>query len=128
MEISADKQHVTLRIQQTYDAAGLEALIAQLTEARAALEPAVAAFPPSREEGEDAAARRARGDPRVQVAVMRDGNTRFWVRHEGIGWFGFNLPVERANMLASVILDATSHLGPVDDLARLKRRQSDLYH
>src|SRR5207244_3809249 len=57
MEISADKQHVTLRIQQTYDAAGLEALIAQLTEARAALEPAVPAFPPSREEGEDAAAR-----------------------------------------------------------------------
>jgi hypothetical protein len=42
----------------------------------------------------------AGGDPRLQVAVMRDGLTRFWVRHEGLGWFGFNLPVERARTLA----------------------------
>jgi hypothetical protein len=77
---------------------------------------------------EDAAAARARGDPFVQVAVMRDGVTRFWVRHGGLGWFGFNLPVERANLLANYILDMTTQGERSVDLTRVKRRMSDLSH
>ena len=59
---------------------------------------------------------------------MRDGVTRFWVRHGGLGWFGFNLPVERANLLANSILDLTSQGERSVDLTRVKRRMSDLSH
>ena len=128
MHLSDDKQHAALEIRGSYDAAQLEALIAELSALRGAMAPPVPALPPMTHNTEDAAAARARGDPCVQVAVMRDGVTRFWVRHGGLGWFGFNLPVERANLLANYILDMTSHGERSVDLTRVRRRQSDLSH
>jgi len=128
MQLTADKQHAELEIHGVYDASQLEDLINELAAVRAAMAPPIPATPPARREGEDAAAARARGDPVVQVAVMRDGNTRFWVRHCGLGWFGFNLPVERANLLASHILDLTTGGDRSTDFSRLQRRQSDTCH
>jgi hypothetical protein len=65
----------------------------------------------------------------VQVAVMRDGLTRFWVRHSGLGWFGFNLPVERASTLANYILGLTgTRPPPAAEALRTRRRKSDLSH
>ena len=127
MHLTSDKKHAALEIRGTFDATQLELLIRELAAARAAMEPPIPATPPARE-GDDAAASRARGDPVVQVAVMRDGHARFWVRHDGLGWFGFNLPVERASQLASVILDMTNPGEQQSELARLKRRESDFYH
>ena len=128
MQLSDDKQQAALDIRGRYDAAHLETLIAELSALRAAMAPPVPALPPMTNNTEDAAAARARGDPCVQVAVMRDGVTRFWVRHGGLGWFGFNLPVERANLLANYILDMTSPGERSVDLTRVRRRQSDLSH
>jgi hypothetical protein len=128
MHLSDDKTRATLALDATVDAAGLESLILQLSAVRSAMLPSVPPAPPARPEGEDAAATRARGDPVVQVAVMRDGHTRFWVRHAGLGWFGFNLPVERAQLLASQVLEMTAEHAQGDDFTRLKRRVSDLYH
>jgi hypothetical protein len=128
MHLSEDKQQAAIEVQGSYDAAGLESLITQLSALRSAMIPAVPALPPMTNNAEDAAAARARGDPFVQVAVMRNGVTRFWVRHGGLGWFGFNLPVERATMLANYILDVTSPREGLADAARAKRRQSDLSH
>lgn len=129
MRLSEDKRHAELEIQGTYDVASLEALIAQLSALRSAMAPPVPALPPMTNKPEDAAAARARGDPCVQVAVMRDGLTRFWVRHAGLGWFGFNLPVERANMLATHILDlTTTSRGSATDFSQVRRRESDVTH
>lgn len=128
MHLSDDKQQAALDIHGTYDAARLEALIAELSALRGAMIPAVPAMPPMTNNAEDAAAARARGDPFVQVAVMRDGVTRFWVRHGGLGWFGFNLPVDRANMLANYILDVTTPRNEAADVNRVRRRQSDVSH
>lgn len=128
MQLTDDKKHAALEIQGQYDVAGLEALIAELSELRAAMVPPVPTLPPMTNNSEDAAATRARGDPCVQVAVMRDGVTRFWVRHGGLGWFGFNLPVDRANLLAHYILDMAMPRGRPVDLSRVRRRQSDLSH
>jgi hypothetical protein len=128
MHLTSDKKLAELEINGAYDAAQLEILIQELSDVRAAMEPPIPKAPPPRPEGEDAAAIRAQGDPVVQVAVLRDGKTRFWVRHQGLGWFGFNLPVERASMLATVILDLTSDREAPEALAALRRRQSDLYH
>jgi hypothetical protein len=126
MRLSEDKRHAELEIQGTFDVANLETLISAL---RASMAPAVPAMPPMTNQPEDAAAARARGDPCVQVAVMRDGLTRFWVRHAGLGWFGFNLPVERANMLATHILDLTTSLrGHGADFSQVRRRESDVTH
>ena len=127
MHVTSDKKHAELEIRGTFDAVQLEILIRELAAVRASMEPPISATPPARD-GDDAAATRARGDPVVQVAVMRDGHARFWVRHDGLGWFGFNLPVDRASQLASVILEMTSAGEGQSELARLKRRQSDLYH
>jgi hypothetical protein len=127
MHLHDDKKHAEIEVRGAFDAAGIEALITDLARLRAGMEPPIPCSPPPREP-EDVAAVRARGDPVVQVAVMRDGHTRFWVRHDGLGWFGFNLPVERASQLASVILEMTGHPDGHNELARLKRRESDLYH
>src|SRR4051794_3019052 len=76
MHLTSDKKHADLEIRGTFDVAQLELLIRELSAVRAEMEPPVSATPPARE-GDDAAAARARGDPVVQVAVMRDGHTRF---------------------------------------------------
>lgn len=128
MQLSADKTRANLDIQGDFDAAALESLILQLSSLRSAMEPPVPATPPAGNSVEDAAASRARGDPCVQVAVMRGGLTRFWVRHGGLGWFAFNLPVERASMLANYILETTNPAGRGMDLSAVRRRDSDLTH
>jgi len=127
MHLNDDQKRAELDVRGSFDAAGIEALITDLARLRARMQPPIPGTPPPREP-EDVAAARAKGDPVVQVAVMRDGQTRFWVRHDGLGWFGFNLPVDRASQLASVILEMTGHPEGENELARLKRRESDLYH
>jgi hypothetical protein len=64
----------------------------------------------------------------VQVAVMRDGMARFWVRHGGLGWFAFNLPVERARILAEYILGLTTPRAQMREFLGRKRRASDICH
>jgi hypothetical protein len=59
---------------------------------------------------------------------MRDGVTRFWVRHAGLGWFAFNLPVDRARMLAEYILGITPPPTSREHLLGVKRRESDSMH
>ena len=127
MHLTPDRKLAQLEISGNLDADQVGALIAELSAMRATMVPPVPKSPPGGHEEEDAAIARAQGDPVVQVAVMRDGHTRFWVRHDGLGWFGFNLPVERASVLANVILDMTNHRAQ-PDLSAYKRRASDLYH
>ncbi len=128
MRVSEDKLSATLDMQGTYRADEIEALIQQLSALRAQMLPAVPMSPGDGNPERDPAARRAGGDPRVQVAVMRDGLTRFWVRHEGLGWFGFNLPVERARTLAQYILGLALPREQAREFHALKRRASDLPH
>jgi hypothetical protein len=128
MHLSADKTRAILELEGTFDAAGVEDLILRLSAMRSAMEPPIPNTPPPASSEEDAAASRAKGDPCVQVAVMRGGMTRFWVRHGGLGWFAFNLPVERANLLANYILETTNPGGHGMDLSSVRRRESDLTH
>jgi hypothetical protein len=129
MKVSNDKRHATVEIHGSYSAGELEGLIEQLSALRAQMSPAVPTAPPMTNRTEDSAAARSRGDPLVQVAVMRDGMTRFWIRHGGLGWFAFNLPVQRATQLAQHIIDvAAPHEQRSDDLFKRKRRHSDLSH
>jgi hypothetical protein len=128
VQISDDKQYAAIDIQGTYGVEDLENLIAELSACRAEMEPAVPIAPPTTNGTEDPVAARARGDPCVQVAVMRNGVTRFWVRHAGLGWFAFNLPVERAHMLAQYILGLTTQREQTRDFFGRKRRESDVSH
>jgi hypothetical protein len=128
VHISEDKHCATIEVHGAHSAAELETLIADLTALRAAMLPAVPLAPPTNAKEEDPAAARAQGDPCVQVAVMRDGLTRFWVRHAGLGWFAFNLPIERARALAQYILGLTTQKDDSQDFIARKRRDSDLFH
>ena len=128
MKVSDDKQHAAIDIRGTYDARGMEKLIEELSQVRAAMIPAVPLAPATTNTAEDPAAARARGDPCVQVAVMRDGVTRFWVRHAGLGWFAFNLPVERARMLAEYVLGITTPQTSREEFLGVRRRESDSMH
>lgn len=128
MQISDDKRFAAIDIQGTYGVADLEKLIAQLSACRAEMEPAVPKSPPTTNGEEDPAAARARGDTCVQVAVMRNGLTRFWVRHAGLGWFAFNLPLDRAHTLAQYILGLTTQREQARDFFGRKRRESDVSH
>ena len=128
MDISADKLQATIDIHGAYGADELEKLIAELSELRAGMTPPVPMAPPTTNAAEDPAAVRARGDPCVQVAVMRNGMTRFWVRHGGLGWFAFNLPVERARLLAQYILGLTLRQDDARSFFGRKRRESDVSH
>lgn len=128
MKISDDKKHTAIEIHGMYVAAELEKLIEELSALRASMLPAVPMAPATTNSPEDPAAARARGDPCVQVAVMRDGVTRFWVRHAGLGWFAFNLPVERARGLAEYILGLTEKRESREEFLGQKRRDSDVMH
>jgi hypothetical protein len=128
MHVSEDKLSATLEVQGTYCAHEIEALIGKLSALRAEMLPGVPMTPGNGSAGDDPATERARGDPCVQVAVMRDGLARFWVRHEGLGWFGFNLPVERARTLAQYILGLAIPREQAREFHGLKRRASDLSH
>jgi hypothetical protein len=128
LKVSDDKQEATIDVHDTYTAAGVEKLIEELSALRASMLPAVPMSPTTTNSPEDAAAARARGDPCVQVAVARDGMTRFWVRHAGLGWFAFNLPVERARMLAEYILGLTAQQERREEFLGQKRRESDVMH
>jgi hypothetical protein len=128
VKVTEDKQRAVIEINGTYGAADLESLIAKLSAMRSSMEPAVPAAPPATNPEEDPAAARARGDPCVQVAVMRDGVTRFWIRHAGLGWFAFNLPIERARMLAQYILGLTMPQEHREEFFERKRRETDLSH
>ena len=132
MRVSKDKQSAKVEVQGTYSAEEIEGLIGKLSALRAQMLPAVPMAPGNgigSGNGErEPAAGRAGGDPCVQVAVMRDGLTRFWVRHEGLGWFGFNLPVERARTLAQYILGLAVPREQAREFHGLKRRASDLSH
>ncbi len=127
MRVSEDKRSATVELRGTYGAEEIEGLIAKLSALRAQMLPAVPIAPGDGNHERDPAAGRAGGDPCVQVAVMRDGLTRFWVRQEGLGWFGFNLPIERARILAQYILGIAMPREQAD-FHGLKRRASDLSH
>ena len=128
MRVSEDKLSATVELSGTYGAEEIEGLIAKLSALRAQMLPAVPMAPGEANRERDPALGRAGGDPCVQVAVMRDGLTRFWVRHEGLGWFGFNLPVERARTLAQYILGLALPRDQAREFHGLKRRASDLSH
>jgi len=128
MRVSEDKLSATVDVQGTYCAEEIEGLIGKLSALRARMLPAVPMAPGNGKPESDPAAGRAGGDPCVQVAVMRDGLTRFFVRHEGLGWFGFNLPVERARTLAQYILGLAIPREQAREFHGLKRRASDLSH
>jgi hypothetical protein len=128
MRVSEDKLAATVEIHGTYRADEVEGLIAKLSALRAQMQPAVPLSPGAEGREAEPAAARAGGDPCVQVAVMRDGLTRFWVRHEGLGWFGFNLPVERARTLATYILGLALPREHAREFIGRKRRASDLSH
>jgi hypothetical protein len=128
MRIAEDKQSATVEIHGDYCVEEIEGLIAKLSALRAQMLPAVPMAPGDAGRERDPAAQRAGGDPCVQVAVMRDGLTRFWVRHEGLGWFGFNLPVERARTLAQYILGVAIPHEQARAFHGLKRRASDSSH
>ena len=128
MRISEDGRSAAIEIQGDFRADEVEALIGQLAALRAQMLPGVPLAPSECKRADDPAAGRAGGDPRVQVAVMRDGLTRFWVRHEGLGWFGFNLPVERARTLAQYILGLAAPRSQSREFHELKRRAQDLPH
>lgn len=127
MNLSEDNAVATLDIQGAYRADEMERLIQELSRLRASMSPPVP-MAPGCEPREDPAAARAGGDPCVQVAVMRDGMTRFWVRHEGMGWFGFNLPVDRARTLAQYILGLAMPREQAREFFEQKRRSSDRSH
>ena len=128
MRVSEDKRSATVELQGTYCAEEIEGLIGKLSALRAQMSPAVPMAPGDGVREGDPVLGRAGGDPCVQVAVMRDGLTRFWVRHEGLGWFGFNLPVERARTLAQYILGLALPRDQAREFHGLKRRASDLSH
>ena len=128
MRVSEDKLSATVEVQGTYSAHEIEALIAKLSALRSQMLPGIPMSPADAQRECDPAAGRAGGDPCVQVAVMRDGLTRFYVRHEGLGWFGFNLPVERARTLAQYIMGLSLPHEQARDFHGLKRRASDLSH
>jgi len=128
MDVSEDKRVATIDVHGSYCAEEIERLIEQLSMLRSQMQPAVPMSPGGCPIESDPAAKRAAGDPCVQVAVMRDGMTRFYVRHEGLGWFGFNLPVDRARTLAQYILGLAIPREQAREFYGRKRRASDPSH
>ncbi len=113
MKLSDDKQTLHLDIRGPHTAAELDSLIRSLALQRANMEPAVAA---SRTEiaglADDAVL--IEKDPALSIAALRGGGFRLWVRNRGLGWLAYEINVQVARSIYTLIGKHTSGIEAVD--------------
>lgn len=83
----------TITIEGQHNATQIENLIYELSKARAQMEPGV---PFDYRLSEKDAIIGIHENPYFQIARLRDGTIRFWMRHSGIGWLCYTVPVDQA--------------------------------
>ncbi len=97
MELSDNKESVTLSISGNLSTTEVETLIADLSVVRANMQPAVPFAQPKPEDlNDDSANISCQDDPRLSVRLLHDGRIRLWLRNAGLGWMIFNLPINVA--------------------------------
>ncbi|MBW7896539.1 MAG: hypothetical protein H3C27_15635 [Opitutaceae bacterium] len=88
MNISPDKRRIRLQLTAELDATALSALIADLSDARAQMEPPIPMDLP--QPGETGDLIPMQDEPSVIAAPLKGGRTRLWLRSHGLGWLAFN--------------------------------------
>lgn len=113
MEISKDKTSLRLAIDHTLNAEALDKLITQLALVRMQLKPEV---PINARAEENPPNVMTMDDPYCQVAALKDGRIRIWLRSPGFGWQVFNLPAHKARGIAQYIMSRTVDESPASNL------------
>ena len=103
MNLDASGEHAKVHVDEEFDAQGVQALMTELTRLRARMSPAYPATPPS-----DTASLAADECP-FAVRVDARGECRFWIRHPGLGWISWSMPVDAMLPLADLFRHATSN-------------------
>lgn len=115
MELSNDASTATIDLSGALTAEQLEAVIRQLIELRSRMTPAVPRTLPKLSEAPDASAHcLVQEDPDISLALRADGGFRFWLRHSGLGWLAFHLPVRTVVGMRDYISERTREVDRVD--------------
>lgn len=102
MELNAEKTRARIELNGELDAAEVDALIRQLAQLRAGMQPPVPATRRQLEAtGQDVTAIE---DPALLIAPTTRGSFRLWLRHSGIGWIAYDLGGTQARTSAKYIL------------------------
>lgn len=114
MKASDDKMSAKLSIAGTYSSSQLETLITELLILRANLLPEVPLEPPKK--SDDPALHTSnisvQDNPHWQARPLRDGRIRMYLRHAGLGWMVFNLPVDQACTFRDFLIVNTPKANP----------------
>ncbi len=89
---------------QVLDAPSLDRLISELSVMRSDMQPPVRALLPSlSDKSSNGVIVTMEDSPTMQLAVLRDGRIRLWVRSSGFGWLAFNLDMRGVGTLCDWI-------------------------
>lgn len=108
MNFLEDNTKLQLSIDGTFTATELETLITKLAIARSKLKPAISNEPPTLEtKEEDLPTYAHQTDPTFAIGKTTDGSINMWLRHEGLGWLIFTLPIDKAFILRDWLTNST---------------------
>lgn len=104
MKINTDKTRVRLDINAELTAAQLESLISDLAMTRAKMVPEVCRERPATDLSRHVS---QQDDPDMEIVALGDGRIRFWIRHQGFGWFVVTLPAGKASAVRDYLIANT---------------------
>lgn len=115
MNLQTDGRLATIELSEQLDAHGVEQLIVKLGTLRASMQPEVTELPPGATPYPADRSVLQSLDAGAQVAQLRSGGFRFWMRNMGIGWCAYEVPDKTAAVIARYIASRVpEHFGAID--------------
>jgi hypothetical protein len=116
MVLNNQKTIASVQINAELTASDLDALISELAEVRAQMDPSVAKSRPDPQDPLTMDTPVTMEDSPAMMAIrLKDGRIRFWARSAGFGWLAFNLSEQEAMLIRDYLI------------ANLPERASDLF-
>jgi len=108
VKLSNNNEVLDISINKSLSTVEVESLISDLAEFRAKMEPAVPMDRPGCGSKEGSKNVMLQDEPTIIAKLLKDGQTRFWLRSHGLGWLVFNFTVSQSIMLRDFFIANTS--------------------
>lgn len=129
MKLSSNKESLHISISGDLDVEAVETLIVQLVTKRASMLPEVPNSPPTLEgTAHHEPLISMMNNPSFQIALLQNGEFRFWLHNPGLGWLAFNMPYENSCVIRDYLIANTPKTKPRPNLIGQQQRERDLPH